>query len=94
MVTLVFTEFADIEGRSFILRTPPGLVLEKKYIVCEHCLAMEKVLTDLVGEKVSRVIMMRVTNQLHGQSGIELATQVTVEPLGVSPSTPAVHCSS
>jgi hypothetical protein len=34
--------------------------------VCDHCLAMEKVLTDLVGSKVARVIMKRVENKLHG----------------------------
>ncbi len=28
---------------------------------------MERVLTDLVGVKVSRVIMKRVANELHGQ---------------------------
>jgi hypothetical protein len=37
-------------------------------IVCNHCAAMEQVLTDLVGSKVSRVIMKRVENELHAQS--------------------------
>jgi hypothetical protein len=34
--------------------------------VCDRCIAMEKVLTDLVGSKVTRVIMKRVENELHG----------------------------
>lgn len=43
-------------------------------IVCDHCRAMENVLTDLLGSKVSRVIMGRVTNELHGERGTSTAT--------------------
>ncbi len=66
------------------------LVLEKMSTVCEHCLAMEKVLTDLVGDKVSRVIMKRVVNQLHGQSG-NPGIGLAVEPMAVPTSPPAVR---
>ena len=38
-----------------------------KSVVCNHCSAMEKVLIDLVGAKVSHVIMKRVAIELHGQ---------------------------
>ena len=48
-------------------------------IVCEHCHAMENVLTDLLGEKVSRVIMTRVTNQLHSELGTSTATAFSSE---------------
>ncbi|MGD0175526.1 MAG: hypothetical protein ABSC50_01730 [Candidatus Bathyarchaeia archaeon] len=42
---------------------------------------MENVLTDLLGSKVSRVIMGRVTNELHGERGTSTAT-------ALSPDTP------
>ncbi len=35
--------------------------------MCEHCRLTEKVLTSLVGSKVSGVIMNRIECELHGQ---------------------------
>ena len=53
-------------------------------IVCEHCYAMENVLTGLFGEKVSRVIMRRVANELHGEREASTATALSLEtPLEV-----------
>jgi hypothetical protein len=43
---------------------------------------MEKVLTDLVGAKVSRVIMKRVAMELHGQA-ITSFLQVPARHVGV-----------
>jgi hypothetical protein len=57
--------------------------LEKRFIVCDHCDALESVLTDIVGDKVTRVLMKRVANELHGQVGSSfqiLAPQATVQP--------------
>ena len=58
-------------------------------IVCEHCYAMENVLTDLLGEKVSRVIMGRVANELHGEQGMSTATalsrEIPLEVVAISP---------
>ncbi len=53
---------------------------------------MEKVLTNLVGPKVSRVIMKRVESELHGQleptkPGLS-APQITVEPVALSRTLP------
>ncbi len=42
-------------------------MLEGPKLMCEHCCLTEKVLTSLVGSKVSRVIMKRVEYELHGQ---------------------------
>jgi hypothetical protein len=53
---------------------------------------MEKVLTNLVGPKVSRVIMKRVENELHGQLDVQKpglsAPQITVDPLPLSRTLP------
>jgi hypothetical protein len=57
-------------------------------IVCEHCTAMEHVLTDLLGNKVSRVIMSRVVDQLHGEPRTSTATafpsEAPVEVVAIS----------
>jgi hypothetical protein len=50
-------------------------------IVCNHCAAMEQVLTDLVGSKVSRVIMKRVENELHAQSKTPIQVQALTSVL-------------
>lgn len=66
--------------------------LEKMSVVCDHCSAMEKVLTNLVGPKVSRVIMKRVENELHGEFDTPkagtLAPQMAVEPTPLSRNLP------
>jgi hypothetical protein len=55
-----------------------------QYPMCEHCAAMEKVLTSLVGPKVTRVIMKRVENELHAPlevpKPVVLAPQITTDP--------------
>ncbi len=58
--------------------------------MCDHCSAMTKVLTELVGNKVSRVIMKRVTNELHGQSATfeTEATGISAEAVSISPIVP------
>ncbi len=53
---------------------------------------MDKVLTNLVGPKVSRVIMRKVENELHGQMvaikpGLS-APQIAIEPLPLSRTLP------
>ena len=52
------------------------------YTVCEHCLVMGKVLTDLLGTKVSGVIMNRVTREVHSPKtamiGVQ-APEITVD---------------
>ena len=69
-----------------------SLDLEKTQVVCDHCSAMEKVLTDLVGTKVSRVIMKRVATELHSQSVTSMfevsPQQVTVEAAPIPPIVP------
>ncbi|MGA8905556.1 MAG: hypothetical protein WB661_11190 [Candidatus Bathyarchaeia archaeon] len=66
----------------FILENDDGSFSEMT-IVCEHCHAMENVLTDLLGSKVSRVIMGRVTNELHGERGPSTATALSPEHVEV-----------
>jgi hypothetical protein len=55
--------------------------------VCEHCLVMDSVLTDLVGTKVSRVIMSRVARELHNPEKLAvgmLAPEILLEGTGVT----------
>jgi hypothetical protein len=49
-------------------------------IVCDHCQAMENVLTDLLGNKVSRVIMSRVADELHGELRTSTPTAFSPQP--------------
>ena len=52
--------------------------------MCEHCLVMDNVLTDLIGAKVSKVIMSRLIRELHGPKTSTmrvLAPEITLEPV-------------
>ncbi len=41
--------------------------------MCDHCNALEKVLTDLMGQKVANVVKKRVSRKLHGETQNEKA---------------------
>ena len=75
----------------YILRQASTCFGERQ-IVCDHCSALEKVLTELVGLKVSAVIMRRVTNEVHVQSLTGFpkapALNVNLEAMPVSPIVP------
>lgn len=78
-------------GRTLYLRRSSIFIGERE-IVCDHCSALEKVLTDLVGLKVTHVIMRRVTVEVHGPSPTtfpKLQTSiVTADAIPISPIVP------
>ncbi len=41
--------------------------------MCDHCDALERVLTDLMGQKVASVVKKRVSRELHGETQNEKA---------------------
>ncbi len=52
--------------------------------MCEHCRLTEKVLTNLVGSKVSGVIINRIELELHGQPET-LIPEILGPRIGVEP---------
>lgn len=47
--------------------------LGRQYPMCDHCDALEKVLTDLMGPKVANAVRKRVSRKLHGETENEKA---------------------
>jgi hypothetical protein len=71
-MSLIYLQRADLEWVSYIDGCKmPELGLH--HSVCDYCGALEKVLTDLMGRKVAKVVKKRVSRKLHGESQNEKA---------------------